>query len=299
MPLTIDDGHAAARIAPELGGMVLQWWSRRGSDVLHWLWPVPDELIGRTVTPKGGMFVLAPFSNRIRAGAFDFRGRARPLEPHPEAVPHAQHGYANRLPWRVVRHEPAAVTLALDGLGAAWPWPVRMEQVIALERGALVATLACENLASEPMPFGAGFHPFFTRTGGQRLAVAARRVWQTDPDTRPLASEATAPPLDASLDPLTIGRFLGEWDGRASVTFPSLGAAVAIEADPTLLPWLLLFCPPGRPIVCVEPVSHLTGAFELPEPEARAQGMRVLEPGERFDAALRLVPLLDQDVLDR
>jgi hypothetical protein len=45
-------------------------------------------------------------------------------------------------------------------------------------------------------------------------------------------------------------------------------------------------------VVCVEPVSHLTGAMELADAAAAAQGVRVLASGERFEVQLRLAPRL-------
>jgi aldose 1-epimerase len=294
MPLTIEAAELAARIAPELGGMVTAFWSRREPDVLHWLHPVPDELVARTLLPKGGMFVLAPFSNRIRAGRFAFRGRALALGPHPEVGPDAQHGYAARLPWRVTARTPSAVALECDDTGGGWPWAVTLRQTLTLEDGALVARLEVLNRDREPMPVGGGFHPFLARTGGQRLAVQAGCSWHTDAMTRPLErvpAGAGAAARDLALDPFAGDRFLGEWDGLATVTFPGLDGALRLEADPAGLPYLLLFCPPGRPVICIEPVSHLTGAFELPEAEAVVQGMRILDPGETWAVALRLRPL--------
>lgn len=297
MPLTIEDELSSARIAPELGGMVLAWWSRRGADVLHWLWPVPDELIGRTSTPKGGLFVLAPFSNRIEGARLPFRGRTHAIEPNPEVGTDAQHGYASRCAWTIAAAASDEVELVLPSFGEAWPWRLRLAQRIAIRDGALEMTLGAVSEDAEPMPIGLGFHPFFTRTGGQVLRVNARDGYTTDRFSRPLERRDTGAaaerPLVAELDPLGIGRFLGGWGGSAAVEFPSLGAAVHIQADPTLLPYLLLFCPERRPFVCVEPVSHLSGAFELPEPEASAQGLRILGPGERIEASLRLTPVLE------
>jgi aldose 1-epimerase len=253
---------------------------------------VPDELIGRTATPKGGLFILAPFSNRIRAGRLQFRGERHALEPHPDSAPDASHGYANRLPWRVVRQARESVELALDDWGGRWPWRLALEQRIGLVDGALEMRLAAVSRDARPMPIGLGFHPFFSRTGGQRLKVRAERVRATHADTRPTTSAPLDGPLDASLDPWAMGRYLEGWDGKAEITLPTLDAAVTMTADPSSLPYLLTFTPPGRPVVCVEPVSHLTGAMELADAAAEAQGVRVLAPGGRLEVELRLAPRL-------
>ena len=294
MPVTIGDGTSFARVAPELGGMVTAFWSRRGPDHLHWLWPIPDEQLALTATPKGGMFVMAPFSNRIDGAHLRFRGREHALEPHPEAAPAAMHGYANRRPWRVIEQKGSSLTLVLEGADPAWPWRLRMVQRLAIEAGALRAELEVTSLDQEPQPIGLGFHPFLTRSGGNRLSIGAGTRWTTEPSTRPIAAKSTgtAVPLDLALDPLAYDRYLGDWTGNAQIIFPSLGAALDLRTDAAALPYVLLFCPEGRPIFCIEPVSHLTGAFELPEPRAVAQGMRVLAPGQSLRATLELAPIL-------
>lgn len=294
MSISIKDADSVATIAPELGGMVTAYWSNRKGDPIHWLWPVPDELIAMTPTPKGGSFILAPFSNRLRQGRFHFRGTSHRFEAHPDAGGEGQHGYASRRGWQVAEHAGSRAVLTLTVTDDGWPWPLELRQEFELRDGALWQSLSVTSLAKEPSPIGLGFHPFFTRSGGNRLEIAARRLYETDRDTRPTTSSRSLEGRqDIALDPLTIGRFLGEWDGSYRITFPSLNAALRVETDASLLPYVLLFCPPGRPIVCAEPVSHLSGAFELPEAEALGQGMRILEPGAALTIAMIMIPELN------
>ena len=73
-----------------------------------------------TATPKGGMFVMAPFSNRIDGAHLRFRGREHALEPHAEAAPAAMHGYAKRRAGRVMGQRGGSLTWVVEGGDAGW-----------------------------------------------------------------------------------------------------------------------------------------------------------------------------------
>jgi len=52
------------------------------------------------------------------------------------------------------------------------------------------------------------------------------------------------------------------WSGRATIDWPEDGTRLAMTAEPPL-DCLVVFTPTGRPFFCVEPVSHVTDAFNL------------------------------------
>jgi aldose 1-epimerase len=51
---------------------------------------------------------------------------------------------------------------------------------------------------------------------------------------------------------------------------------------------LVIYTPAGRPFFCVEPVSHVTDAFNLAEAGRADSGTSVLEPGETLETAVVL-----------
>ena len=60
-----------------------------------------------------------------------------------------------------------------------------------------------------------------------------------------------------------------------------------MTAEPPL-DFLVVYTPPGRPFFCVEPVSHVTDAFNLAAAERGDTGARALERGETLRAVVRL-----------
>ena len=52
----------------------------------------------------------------------------------------------------------------------------------------------------------------------------------------------------------------------------------------------MLFTPAGEDFLCVEPVSHGTDAFNLAAAGAADTGIRVLAPGETFEAQVNFAP---------
>jgi aldose 1-epimerase len=75
--------------------------------------------------------------------------------------------------------------------------------------------------------------------------------------------------------------FVG-WSRRATIDWPELGARLVIRAEPPL-DCLVVYTPAGRPFFCLEPVSHVTDAFNLAAAGRRDSGMLVLEPGETLE----------------
>ena len=53
---------------------------------------------------------------------------------------------------------------------------------------------------------------------------------------------------------------------------------------------LVVYTPPGRDFLCVEPVSHVTDAFNLAASGRADTGMQLLEPGEALRAMVTLTP---------
>ena len=60
-----------------------------------------------------------------------------------------------------------------------------------------------------------------------------------------------------------------------------------MTADPPL-DFLVVFTPRGRSFFCVEPVSHMTDAFNVSAAGGGDTGARTLEPGETLRAAVTL-----------
>ena len=80
--------------------------------------------------------------------------------------------------------------------------------------------------------------------------------------------------------------YLSQWEGRATLHWDD-GRELALRADPAFA-HLVVYTAPGADFLCVEPVSNVADAFNLAAAGDARTGMRVLAPGERYSASLRM-----------
>jgi len=285
--ITLRAGNAAVELAPEVGGSVTRYWIERGPVTREWLRPTPAGALRAGHPELAAAFPLVPYSNRIRAGRFSFRGRSvvEPLNRPPER--HAIHGHGWQARWQPT--EVTAVTARLEYRhpAGAWPWAYHATQRFILTPSELTVELSLSNHSAAPMPAGLGWHPYFPRTPRVTIAADVRAMWLTDEERMP--TERVAPPAA----PFGRGRdncFVG-WSRRVTIDWPELGARLLMRAEPPL-DYLVVFTPARRPFFCIEPVSQVTDAFNLAEAGRSDSGILVLEPGETLRTAVVLTPEL-------
>jgi aldose 1-epimerase len=294
--VTLKSGPARIAVAPFLGGSLLGYWWEIDRARQDWLVASREAGIAGFPELLLANFPLVPYSNRIRDGRFTFRDRAvdEPLAPgHSNAL----HGHGWRLNWRVTARGDDALTMEYehrpDAANGAWPWPYRAWQRLALTPQALIMTMGIENRAAEPMPAGLGHHPYFPRTEQCRVSAEIAGIWW--PEAGQLPVERVAPPPDSdprrgvAVDRISLDHGYSGWTGSARIDWPERRAHLTMTADPALST-LVIYSPPGRGFVCVEPVSHCIDAFNLAARGMSDTGMRVLAPGESWEATVRFTP---------
>ena len=203
------------------------------------------------------------------------------------------HGNAWQSRWTVVSAAPQSVELQLRSTGPG-PFDYRATARYGLERGALTATLAIENLSRTSLPYGAGFHPWFERTPLTRVHVEVDHVWLEDdchlPTERMSAARwpTWADRQGAELPSGWINNAFDGWNGRMRVEQPDRGIDIDVRASSTL-PIVILYSPgEAAGFFCAEPVSHPVDAHN--RPFERARYLVPLGPGERLDTWMTLVP---------
>ena len=269
-------------VDPESGGGLCAW-RRHGREILRPASaPITDPL-------QLASFPLVPFSNRIGYGRFHHAGRLVQLKPNWTRDPHTIHGLGWTSPWTVAQCTASAAKLELEYRALEWPWSFRAVQHISVERDVLVLKLALTNLDLEAMPAGLGQHPCFPRPAGTVLTTAAHSVWLNGATGLPERRVAVPPEwkFDAgrSLDGLDLDHVFDGWSGDAALCWPD-GAEVRIGASAAAR-FLVVYSPAAQPIVCLEPVTHMTDAVNRSEPP-EITGYRLLAPDETLELALRL-----------
>jgi aldose 1-epimerase len=285
----LSDGLAELDVAPAEGGCITAFRWRAEGGAIDWLRPAPR---GAGLTPnESACFPLVPYSNRIRQGRFRFAGQDYQLRPNFTPAPHTIHGHGWKLPWRATAQDTASLALVYEHDGSDWPAPYCAEQHFTLAAGALTVELAVTNTGDTAMPAGLGLHPYFPRTPACRLTATVEAMWATDAEVMPteLVGADLSGGLSPDAPPLDNG-FTG-FAGRAVIDWPERRASLTLEADPALS-FLVVYTPAGKDFFCAEPVSHCTDAVNLAAERADT-GLKVLQPGERFAAAVRFVPHRD------
>jgi aldose 1-epimerase len=240
-----------------------------------------------------GSFPLVPFVNRVRGGAFDFRGRTVRLAPNMAGDPSPLHGQGWLNAWEVEHADADSATLRYRHGAGEWPWDYEAVQHFALDERGLSLALACRNLSADAMPCGLGQHPYFPCGPETRIATDIIHVWTIDEQVLPVEKVPAAGRFDLS-DRAICGQDLdhgfGGWGGSAVISDPGWPFEVRI-ASPTAR-FFQLYSPGSGGFFVAEPVTHANAALNAPEDQWADLGMEVLEPGAelRLDVRIDVTP---------
>ena len=291
--ITLRAERARAGVAPGIGGSLTHYHWIDGSLRHDWLRPAASADLAARTADRLASFPLVPFSNRIRAGQFTFRGQAVELPLNQWPQPHAEHGHGWQGAWSVVERADDRLVLEYDHPPGAWPFPYRARQEFQLTADELRLTLSIENRGPGTMPAGLGFHPYFPRTAGCRLSAQVDAMWATDAEVMPTALTDADPRLGSAAGLPIAGAVLDNafpgWRRQATIYWPERGARLVLDASPPL-GFLVVYSPPAEDFFCVEPVSHCTDAFNLAAQGRADTGMLTLDPGAGVAATVRFRP---------
>ena len=294
--LLLAAADARVELAPTTGGAIGRF-AFGGVDVLR---PVSDEARATGNVRGYGCYPLVPYSNRIADAKLSWAERTHVLARNFGDHPHSIHGVGWQRPWRVAAHDPASALLAFEHGAAeadahAWPWPFRATQSFVLAVDDRVATLAARitiaNAGTEAFPFGLGLHPFFPRSPATELGFHADGVWQTDNTQLPTAKIAIPgawrfdPPRTA--DPVALDNVFTGWRGEATLVDRGRRIETTITADGAAS-FLVVYVPPARDFLAVEPVTHMTDAFNRAARGEAGTGTRTLAAGAAFSCTMRI-----------
>jgi aldose 1-epimerase len=258
---------------------------------------------------RSGIPVLFPFPNRIRDGRFTWDSKQYQLPLGDSTGKNAIHGFAFKHAWRVVDHGADAVNAWITGEfhGSTdapetlplWPSDYRLRLTYRLFENVLRIEAHVDNPGTKPLPFGLGFHPYFLLApfGGAQaiIAAGAAKLWELIdnlPSGRIIDVDAKRDLrggreyADLQLDDVRTGLmpFARDRDDRLGM----IGVVRHPSGERMLTVWtsddfreLVLFTPPHREAICLEPYTCTTDAINL-EQRGIDAGLRVLEPGEHW-----------------
>lgn len=298
-------GLARAEVWPSHGFNCLQWQVRlpdgTPGDLLH----VAPDWTTNPVPTRSGHPILFPFPNRFSQGQFQFQGKSYQLPLNESTGKHAIHGFTPRNAWRVIgvqsQEDSASVTgeflLSKDrpDLAALWPADGALAVTYTLTRDRLRVVGKVTNHGTEPLPWGLGYHGYFriptakvNSVDEYLLQACGARRWEAQDGIPSGNCPPVAPEYDyrdgkriqgMDLDHLltSLGGYRLGRDGLVEVARLS-----APPAEGVISVWvsaefreLLLFTPPHRQAVAIEPYSCASDAANLAQ-RGLDSGWRVL-----------------------
>ncbi len=309
--VVLSDTEAETQVilVPELGFTCTTFRVFVGDEIWNVLAepPTVDDLRNRP--GRFGIPIMFPWPNRICEGRFTFRGRQFELPLAPNG-PHAIHGPVRERPWTVEAKGSddngafcrAFVEIGGDS-GDVWPFPTRLTCEYRLYGRTLSLAAHAENLGSEPMPMGFGIHPWFPLPlgpGGSRpateLRLGAEAFWRLDetmvatgeiaPVREGFDARAWSPIQDRFIDDVYTSLPLADGWFTAEARDPVSGRSIAVSSDATFREHVV-FAPLHTPILCLEPYTCPTDAFNL-DSRGLDAGLIVLEPGGEWHGAMTI-----------
>ena len=297
-PIRLSAGAHSALIAPQAGGRVLSLSSERrggsgggggsdgsGGQTHQWLTPITARQWSNSEWPKGGCYPLVPFSNRVRGARFTFDDAEHQLATF-DGQAHALHGYGQYVAWQVDACSNDAVTMSYTHRGgdSGWPWAFHATQTLRLDPDGLTLAMRLRNLSANAMPAGFGFHPYFS---ADQASLSADWRWPHDSEEIALRREP-AVARERIHDRTAEGdtEYCSGWDGRARLAWHN-GAHLEMVAHP-VFDHLVVHCAPGRDYLCLEPVTHVSDAFNLAHAGVPATGLQRLAPQQDMQGQLTL-----------
>jgi aldose 1-epimerase len=294
--LWLEARDARVELAPAVGGAIARF-TLGDADVLR---PVSADARAAANVRGYACYPLVPYSNRIANAQLEFGDLTHPIARNFGDHPHSIHGLGWQRAWSVAALAAQSALIVLEhtaegSAASAWPWPFRASQSFALDAGdgdaTLIAKIAVENTGKTPFPFGLGFHPFFPRTAATELGFHAEAIWETDatqlPTLRvPVANGRRFDPPRAIGDP-ALDNVFTDWTGAATLVDRARHLAVTIEADRSAR-FLVVYVPPGRGFLALEPVTHMTDAFNRAARGEADTGTRILGAGAGFSCTMRI-----------
>ncbi|MFA6961054.1 MAG: aldose epimerase [Opitutaceae bacterium] len=279
-------GNSTFLALPEKGARLMNWHLALGDssvrDILYW---AEDADFGAFHKVRGGNPILFPFSARtFDAGELGFW-----RDPAGERRPMPMHGFARQGEFKVTRLDARGFTaLLVPDEEAKQAYPFKYEFTVAYRFSEL--GLACElslrNLDTQPIPWSAGHHFYFTAPwaegqsrGDYIIRIPSTRTLRQDPVGKlipgPVLKAEERLDNPALVDAIHLGLksnavSFGPAAGSGHVTVRN-GTSAVPSPEATFVTWTMT---PESPFYCVEPWMGPPNASET------KVGLHWVQPGQ-------------------
>jgi aldose 1-epimerase len=295
-----------AKILPGVGFNCYGFSVAGPSGPLDVLWAAPDFTDGTAKPTGSGIPLLFPFAGRIGGTTFSFQDKQYELEAG-DGIGNAIHGFVFNRPWRVIAQTQDRVvgqfqaSVDDDSLLARWPADFRITVTYLIAGNTLSSEFHIETPSDKPLPFALGTHPYFrVPVGGQSAADCVVKIpvgtnWELK-ELVPTGRTAVTPAVEQlaagmKLADMRLDNVFGALKSEnhqivTTIHDPHSGRTVTQEFDDQFTA-CVVFNPPHREAVCIEPYTTIPDPFELRERDIDPQ-LRILAPGEAFRTKIEI-----------
>lgn len=275
--ITLNHKGARLSLLPFRGANTCSW-TIEGRDVL---WVDQDSLNAPTIKFAGGNPVMFPiFSTLALKGdsKLHYNGKKIQLE---------QHGLARLCShWRPNLVRDDQVILYLDSnkeTEAIYPWPFQLRFVYTLEEHSLTLEQEVTNPGKSPLPFVIGFHPYFKVSDPSQCEFIGHFPGRPciHLDKSGENNYQAHLPHRLPFGKSEVDHHFNEHHNTVRLRDRKLGRTISIETSDEYKS-MTIYSVPGKPFVCVEPVTGRRGAFETRENLIR------LSPGQVWRGKVRI-----------
>jgi galactose mutarotase-like enzyme len=264
--LSDETADTQVEIVPERGGIATHW-RIKGQEIFYL---DTERFTHPDLSVRGG-----PLCGNLPDNTYKVDGQTYEIK---------QHGFARELPWLVTEQNTgskASLTLTLNSneqTKTVYPFDFQLNFTYELQGNSLIIEQEYKNLSAQPMPFSAGFHPYFLcgDKGGLEVELPSKNYQ----DNQTKQTQA----------------FNGKFDfNQAEIDFAfgdlTAKSATVIDRDRQLklqlnydsfCNWLVFWTVKGKDFYCLEPWSATRNAFNT------GDNLTILPPGGSRMATVRL-----------
>lgn len=240
--------------------------------------------------------LLAPWVNRVRNGNYSFEGRNFQLPINEAKLGNAIHGFLARKKFEIseekCNHELAEVSFIHNYLGdfPGYPFPFTFTLTYRLSsKGILTVNFNCQNIGNTNMPFACGWHPYFTIANSDvsqlEITFNPTLKYISDAQMIPMVEEIASFSMPVRFSETTLDHVFkleNQTDHLTELTDTQSKISLFLKQNSFEFPYLVVFAPPSKNCVAIEPMTGNTDAFNT------GDGLKVLSPNEYFTSVVEI-----------